>query len=103
MYIDLGAERVLAAEKNGQKIAVEIKSFLSSSTITEFYAALGQFMSYLLALEVQHPERTLYLAISSDIYDEFFRLEFGQLAMKRYHLKLIVYNIDRKEIVAWIE
>lgn len=61
MYIDLGAERVLAAEKNGQKIAVEIKSFLSSSTITEFYAALGQFMSYLLALEVQHPE-ALYIS-----------------------------------------
>lgn len=29
LYIDLGAEKIIAAEKQGQKIAVEIKSFLS--------------------------------------------------------------------------
>ncbi len=27
LYVDLGAEKVLAAEKEGQKIAVEVKSF----------------------------------------------------------------------------
>jgi hypothetical protein len=41
MYIDLGAEKVIAAEKEGRKIAVEIKSFLGSSTLTEFHLALG--------------------------------------------------------------
>lgn len=29
MYIDLGAERLLAAEKGTQKIAVEVKSFVA--------------------------------------------------------------------------
>ena len=29
MYLDLGAEKVIAAEKAGRKIAVEIKSFLA--------------------------------------------------------------------------
>lgn len=28
LYVDLGAEKVLAAEKEGRKIVVEIKSFL---------------------------------------------------------------------------
>jgi hypothetical protein len=28
IFIDLGAEKVIAAERHGQKIAVEIKSFL---------------------------------------------------------------------------
>ena len=41
-YIDLGAERMLAAQKSGQKIAVEIKSFLGASVVSEFYVALGQ-------------------------------------------------------------
>ena len=40
-YIDLGAEKVIAAEKQGQKIAVEIKSFLSPSKITDFYSRFG--------------------------------------------------------------
>jgi hypothetical protein len=47
--IDLGAEKVLAAERQGEKIAVEIKSFLNPSAVTDFYAALGQFLSYRLA------------------------------------------------------
>jgi Holliday junction resolvase-like predicted endonuclease len=30
MYIDIGAERIIAAEKENQKIAIEIKSFLET-------------------------------------------------------------------------
>ena len=36
IYIDLGAERLIAAERNKEKIAVEIKSFLAPSTMSEF-------------------------------------------------------------------
>ena len=43
--VDLAAERLLAAEKDGEKIAIEIKSFLRQSTITDFYAAVGQYHS----------------------------------------------------------
>jgi hypothetical protein len=39
--IDLAAEKILAADKAGRKIAVEIKSFLNSSVITDFHSALG--------------------------------------------------------------
>lgn len=44
--IDLGAERLIAAEKGEQKIAVEIKSFASNSAVSEFHTALGQFLNY---------------------------------------------------------
>lgn len=40
-YVDLAAERMLAAEKAGQKIAIEIKFFLGLSIVTEFHTALG--------------------------------------------------------------
>ncbi|MBD2518263.1 hypothetical protein H6G93_25470 [Nostoc sp. FACHB-973] len=43
-------EQVLAAERGEQKIAVEIKSFLRTSTITDFYLALGQFIPYQMPL-----------------------------------------------------
>jgi len=52
LYIDLGAERVIGAERNGQKIAIEIKSFLGQSTVTEFHAAIGQFIGYRDVLSV---------------------------------------------------
>ena len=53
LYIDLGDEKVVAAEKDGQKIAVEIKSFIGPSKLSQFYTALGQFISYRAALQQQ--------------------------------------------------
>jgi hypothetical protein len=47
MSIDLAAEKLIAAEREGEKIAVEVKSFLErSSAISEFHTALGQFINY---------------------------------------------------------
>ena len=63
VYIDLAAEEAIAAEKEGRKIAVEVKSFAGGSTISEFHTALGQFLNYRVAIEVSsEPERILYLA-----------------------------------------
>nr|WP_283757420.1 element excision factor XisH family protein [Roseofilum casamattae] len=102
-YIDLGAEKLLAAERNDEKIAVEIKSFLNPSAITDFYAALGQFLSYRLALESYEPERTLYLAVPLESYETFFQLPFTQAAIQTYQLLLIVYDPDQETITQWIK
>jgi hypothetical protein len=83
MYIDLGAEKIIAAEKDGQKIAVEIKSFIGAPTISEFHLAMGQFINYRYALEEREPERVLYLAVPVNIYDDFFRLLFIQTVVQR--------------------
>jgi len=101
MYIDLGAESILAAERDDQKIAVEIKSFLGASSISEFHAALGQFINYQLALEDIEPDRILYLAVPFDIYDEFFQLGFIQKVIQRMQLKILVYDEQKEEILQW--
>ncbi|NEP42538.1 MAG: fatty-acid synthase, partial [Okeania sp. SIO2H7] len=60
--VDLGAEKLIAAIKDNQKIAVEIKSFLpQGSDISEFHTALGQFINYRAILKRKDPERILYL------------------------------------------
>ncbi|MEB3311518.1 MAG: element excision factor XisH family protein [Snowella sp.] len=100
--IDLGAEKIIGAEKAGQKIAVEIKSFLNPSAITDFYVALGQFLSYRIALVKLDPDRLLYLAVPLDTYETFFQLEFTQNALQTYQICLIVYNSLTEEISQWI-
>lgn len=40
-YIDLTVEKMLVAEKTGKKIAVEVKSFLGASDVTEFHSAVN--------------------------------------------------------------
>lgn len=74
---------------------------MAASIISEFHTALGQFMSY-LALKRKEPERVLYLAVPLDLYNTFFKLEFSQMAITDYQLKLIVYNTDEETIVKWI-
>ncbi len=100
--VDLGAEKVIGAEKAGQKIAVEIKSFLNPSTITDFYNALGQFLSYRLALEKNESDRILYLAVPLDVYESFFQFDFTQSAIQTYQIFLIVYDPSQETITQWI-
>lgn len=92
----------MAASRGDEKIAVEIKSFLNPSAVTDFYAALGQFLSYRLALSNTEPDRLLYLAVPTDVYQTFFQLGFAQAAIKLYQVSLIVYEASREEIVTWI-
>lgn len=99
--IDLAAEKVLAAEKEDKKIAIEIKSFLNTSAITDFHSALGQFLNYRLALQMSEPDRILYLAVPIDTYETFFQERFTQEAIKLYQVLLLVYDPIQEVIVQW--
>ena len=101
MYIDLGAEPLIAAEKDDQKIAVEVKSFLQPSTISEFHTAVGQFLNYRRALRTMEPERRLYLAVPLETYKTFFMLPFIQEGVEEYQLYLLVYDAEEKVIIVW--
>jgi hypothetical protein len=100
--IDLGAEQLLGAERGKEKIAVEIKSFLSDSPLTDYHAALGQFLNYRLALEISEPTRILYLAIPITAYESFFRREFTQISLEKYQIKQIIYDPIQEVITQWI-
>ena len=101
MLFRSGAEKLIGAEKDHQKIAVEVKSFIGLSAISEFHTAIGQFLNYRIALEQEDSERVLYLAISKDIYQEFFTDTFIQTVLERYNIKLLVFDIQKEEIVLW--
>jgi len=102
LQIDLGAEKVIAAEREGRKIAVEIKSFLGPSKISQFYGALGQFITYRAALQDQEKERSLYLAVPSDVYERFFVMPFIQKLIGQNQVYLFVYNIKEEVIEQWL-
>ena len=97
----MGAEKIIAAEKNEQKIAVEIKSFAKPSLLYEFHLALGQFIDYREILTEVESEYTLYLAIPQPVYETFFKRRLIQSIRKKYQLKLMAYDIDKEEIVKW--
>jgi hypothetical protein len=101
MYIDLGASQVIAATKEKQKIAVEVKSFIGGPFISEFHTAIGQVMNYRSALKRIAPECVLYLTVPRVIYKTYFTRPFVQAVVEDYHIKYIVYHVEKEEIVKW--
>lgn len=101
IQIDLGAEPLIAAVKEEEKIAVEIKSFASHSVLSEFHTALGQYLNHLSVLEEVEPERKLFLAVTLDVFTTFLAQPLGRKQVKRYNLKLLVYDPQQEAIVRW--
>lgn len=102
LQIDLAAENAIAAERGNEKIAVEIKSFIADSDISEFHTALGQYLNYVQAIEDQEADRSVYLAVPVDTYADFFQLPFIQKMLRRYAVQLVIYDPDKEEIQQWI-
>jgi len=102
MYIDLGAERLLAAEKGQQKIAVEVKSFLGPSELEDLEKAVGQYILYHDVLVNVQPERQLYLAVNEEIFVDLFEEPIGKLLLDNRRVRLIVFDPKIEEICQWV-
>jgi hypothetical protein len=105
IFVDIGAERLLAAERNGERIAVEVKSFLNLSPIKDLKEALGQFVLYSGALEDSETEadRVLFLAIRDEVYDDVFSDRAIERLIQRKSVRLIVFSAETEEIKRWIK
>lgn len=102
LYIDLAAERLIAAEKGPQRIAVEIKSFGGPSEMADLHAAVGQFVVYREVLADMDPQCELYLAVTEQVRVEVFESGIARLMLARQIRRLVSYDPARKAIVQWI-
>lgn len=102
MYADLGAEKLLAAEKKERKIAVEVKSFVGASMMKDLRDALGQYVMYHDILKRTDPDRMLYLAVRRAVFSEIFEEPVGELLLENHRVRLIVFDHRAKEVVQWI-
>ncbi len=104
LEIDLAAEIILGAERGDEKIAIEVKSFLKKSFMTNFHEAIGQYLDYKSAMEDFQPERVVFLALPLHAYNNLiFQGRFIQKRLKEEEAKLIIFDPLKKEIIKWIE
>ena len=101
--IDLEAEKLLVAEKDEDRILVEVKSFLTASAFYEFHGALGQYNNYRRILRMTGEKAPLYLAMPEDVFDVLLNDEFGQLTILEENLKIILFQPIEKNISRWIK
>ncbi|HAN74533.1 MAG TPA: XisH protein [Planktothrix sp. UBA8407] len=102
LFADLAVEKPIVAEQNGRKIVVEIKSFLSPSPMRDFELALGQYILYRNLINLTEPEYQIYLAIKDSIYENFFKRESIQDITQMNQLLLIVVDMEKEEILQWL-
>lgn len=104
LLIDIGAERLLAAERNGERIAVEVKSFINLSPIQDLKEALGQYVLYSSAIAdfAREADRTLFLAIREETYNDVFTEPSVQKLIERGGFCMLIFNAVTEEIVRWI-
>lgn len=100
-FVDLGAERLIAAEKGTEKIAVEIKSFLQESLATELHLVSGQIANYRLALADAGIERKLYLAVTNLAYQKINSKRFAKRIIEYNQIDMIVVDSITEEVVQW--
>lgn len=102
LFADLAAEKPLAAERQGQKIVVEIKSFVGKSLMYDFHSALGQYIVYRKLIQLTEPEYKLYLAVDDVVYGEFFQRKSVQAVSNENNVLLIVVDMENEVIKQWI-
>ena len=104
LYVDLAAERLtIGAERNGEKIAVEIHSFLNPSPVRDLEEAVGQYDIYRSILTDTGSDRLLFLAVPQHVYGALLDTAPGRDLVAAYTLRLVVYDADSEVITEWIE
>jgi XisH protein len=47
------------------------------------------------------PERTIYLAVTDEVFHDLFELKFARLIRARTELRLIVFSPELEEVILW--
>lgn len=102
VYVDLGAEQLIGASRGTVRIAVEVKSFVGTSEVQDLEGALGQFMLYERVLRREQPDRELWLAVPSRVWNGLFREALGELLLEDGGLRLLVVDAKHEVIERWI-
>jgi hypothetical protein len=102
VFVDLGAERTLAAERGGERIAVEVKSFVGPSDLTDLEMALGQYAFYRSLLTRADPGRALFLAIPADVYEETFTEPIARPPIEDLRVALFTFDPSEGRIIRWM-
>jgi hypothetical protein len=103
LYVDIAAEKPIAAAKQGQKILVEVKSFLGRSFINDLERAVGQYIVYRDILIETALDFDLYLAITQGTYKRYFQRQLAQMIINRNQVKLLIVDPESEVIVEWID
>ena len=99
LWIDIRA----AQEVEQLAVFIEIKGFENMPSPVEYLAqATGKYALYRAALDYLQIDLPLYMAVPDAAYRGILSEEIGKQTLKRGGVRLLVFDPEREEIIAWI-
>lgn len=103
LYLDLAAERnTFAAEKEGERIAVEVQSFAKASDIRNLQEATGQYGMYRVVMRKADPQRALFMAVACEVFEGILSEPLGQEMLAEFGIKILIFDPVTQRILRWI-
>jgi hypothetical protein len=103
LYVDIAAEKAIAAEKQGKKILVEVKSFIGRSFFNDLEQAVGQYVIYRDILIETELDFELYMAITKGVHNGNFQRKLAQMIIERNQVNLLIIDAESEVIEQWIK
>ncbi len=97
----MGAERILAAEKEHAKIAVEVKTFAGESDIRDLELAIGQYAFYRSLIARYEPERKLFLAVPFSVFTSTLEEPVARPVVEDLAVAFLAFDPQKESIVKW--
>ncbi|MEO8609925.1 MAG: element excision factor XisH family protein [Chloroflexota bacterium] len=98
---------IRARQINGQVdeiLVVEVKCFPHEENYQdELYRAIGQYLIYRTIMEMKAVPAKIYMAIPVFVYNRLFQRQVVAKTIQETKIRLIVVDIDREEIVQWLD
>jgi XisH protein len=101
LYVDIAASKPIAAERDNQRILVEVKSFLGRSFMNDLEMAIGQYIIYRDIVETKGLNFKLYLAVTVAVYDTGFQKQLARLIVERNQVNLLIFDPDKEVLLEW--
>ena len=101
LFADLAAERTIAAQKENEQIAVEIKMFGGKSAYDDLEKAFGQYQVYRAFLRQIEPNREIFLAVPTEKYEKIFTRASVKFLVAEFSIKLFIFDPEKEEIIEW--
>ena len=100
LWIDIRA----AKEAEQFAILIEVKGFENMPSPVEYLAqATGKYALYRAALDYLQINLPLYMAVPDAAYRGILSEEIGKQTLRRAGVRLLVFDPEREEIMAWID
>ena len=98
-WLDIRASK----QQPREVIFIEVKSFENiPSQVAYLQQILGQYLLYRAIIEEREQNEDLFLAIPGHAYEGIFSEEIGKFVIRRFQLKIVVFDAEKETIIQWI-